>query len=181
MIQFIPAIISALPAIAKLFDKDERGEGVRELTGTVLNEASKSLGVDFRSKDTLISHLNSNPDAVIKMKEIDTAYEIRIAELKIQDRANTLLDKQSARVNSLEMYKSDAPFLVKITSSIIAIATVLSAAALDTYILYEGFAKGLEALNPVITLIAGNVSARAAQVLGYYYGAADTKEHINRG
>lgn len=164
MVAAIPAIVSAIPSIIKLFDSDERDDGVKELTGQVITEASKVLGVDFKTKDDIVDHLNAHPEKVIELQEI----EFKTKQLVFQDR-------KDARQAAIARQNSSASGFVKSTPALLAIITVLGAGLLDVYILYEGFAKGLEALNPVITLIAGNVSARAGQVLGFYFGGMDDK------
>lgn len=75
MIPILPTLITAIPSIIKLFDKDEKDEGVKELTSTVLTQASELLGVEVKSKEELLSHLNSNPDEVLKLKEMETNVE----------------------------------------------------------------------------------------------------------
>lgn len=67
----IPALISAIPSIIKLFDSDEREEGVKDLTTIAISKASEALGIPFGSKDELINHLNDNPEVVYKLKQLE--------------------------------------------------------------------------------------------------------------
>lgn len=170
MIQFLPAVISAIPSIVKLFSKDEREQGVKDLTGTVLNEASNALGIEIKSKNDLVDTLNQNPELAIKLKEIDRAYQTKIEELYYQEKAN-------ARETSIKRQESK-DWIVRTTGSIIALATVFFAFILDAFILYEAFKNGITELNPIVTLIAGYSSARAIQVLSFYFG--DSKVNADR-
>lgn len=83
MIPLAP-IIASIPSIIKLFDKDERKQGVQELTGNVLAEASRMLGVDFQSKDQLLEHLNANPNEVIKLKQLEQETQLKMFDLDIE-------------------------------------------------------------------------------------------------
>lgn len=117
-------------------------------------------------------------EVVEKLKQFEKDYgEHIIKSIRSCDSAfqNKLLDLTNARNSELEKIKSNAPLIIKITPSLLAVLTIVTAAVLDGYILVEGFSKGLEALNPVITLIAGHSSAKSAQVLGYYFGSSDNK------
>lgn len=162
MIQFLPAVISAIPSIVKLFNSDDRKEGVKELTSQVLNEASSVLGVDIKSKDELSLMLNQNPDLAIKLKDIEYKHALEIEKLYFQDKTN-------AREASIKRQQSGDK-IVRITGSIIALATIFFAFILDAFILYEAFKNGITELNPIVTLIAGYSSARAIQVLSFYFG-----------
>lgn len=118
------------------------------------------------------------PEILEKLKEFEKDYgEHVIKSIRSCDSAfqNKLLDMTSARASELEKIKSNSPWIIKVTPSLLAFLIVSTTAALDIYILIQGFEKGLEALNPVITLIAGHSSAKAGQVLGYYFGSSDNK------
>lgn len=162
MIQFIPAIASAIPAIVKLFNKDERQQGVKDLIKQVLEEASSVLGVKVDSKEELAVRLNQNPDLAIKLQEIENKYKVDIEKLYFQDKTN-------ARQTSIER-QGAKDWLVRNTGSLIALVTILFAFVLDAFILYEAFKNGITDLNPIVTLIAGYSSARAIQVLSFYFG-----------
>jgi len=168
------AIISAIPSLIKLFNSDDRKEGVKELTQTVVNEASKKLGVTLNTKDDVLKHLEQNPEQAIKLREIETKHIQSIMELQLKD-------VQSAREMNFNI-QSSKDWLVRNTGSLIAMFTVLFAVVLDIYILYKAFNSGIATLNPIVTLIAGNVSARAGQVLSFYFGSskesADSKRIV---
>ena len=77
----LPIVLSAIPSIVKLFDEDDRKEGVKELTGDVISQASQLLGIpQANNKDELIAHLNANPDEVIKLKQLEQNVEQKLIE-----------------------------------------------------------------------------------------------------
>jgi hypothetical protein len=168
-LSLVAGALSAIPSIVKLFDSDSRGDGVRELTDTVVNEASKALGVE-PTKKSIEDKLNSNPEDVLKLRDIELKYATDIESLRLQDVAN-------ARETSIKRQESK-DWLVRVTGSIIALLTILFAFALDSFILYEAFKNGITELNPIVTLIAGYSSARAIQVLSFYFG--DSKVNADK-
>jgi len=88
MIPLIPTLISSIPSIIKLFDSDDRKEGVKELTSVAIGEASKALGVPIQNKEELYTHLNANPQEVIKLKRIEADTKLQMEQiglLKIQE------------------------------------------------------------------------------------------------
>jgi hypothetical protein len=97
MLPVLPAIISAIPSIIKLFDSDERKQGVKELTGQAINEAGKALGLQFSSQDELINHLNANPIEVLKLKQLesDTQLEMEKVGLLIIEAVNETMQSES--------------------------------------------------------------------------------------
>ena len=97
MLPVLPAIISAIPSIIKLFDSDERKQGVKELTGQAINEAGKALGLQFNSQDELINHLNANPIEVLKLKQLesDTQLEMEKVGLLIIEAVNETMQSES--------------------------------------------------------------------------------------
>lgn len=160
-ISLVAGALSAIPSIVKLFDSDSREDGVKELTSTVVNEASKALGVS-PTKDAIVNELNKDPANVLKLRDIELKYASSIEQLRIQDRSN-------AREMNVKI-QGAKDWLVRNTGSLIALFTVVFAFGLDAFILYEVFTNSVTELNPVVTLIAGYSTAKASQVLGFYFG-----------
>ena len=104
MLPVLPAIISAIPSIIKLFDSDERKQGVKELTGQAINEAGKALGLQFSSQDELINHLNANPIEVLKLKQLesDTQLEMEKVGLLIIEAVNETMQSESKSAHWLQ-------------------------------------------------------------------------------
>lgn len=84
MITALAAVATAIPSIIKLFDEDERKDGVSELTSNILTQAGQLFGVNFESKDQLLEHLNANPNEVIKLKQLEAETQIKLVELDIE-------------------------------------------------------------------------------------------------
>lgn len=96
MVPILPAIIGAIPSIIKLFDSDDREQGVKELTGQAISEAQKLFGVNFNSTDELLQHLNANPDEVVRLKQLESKTQLKMQELGIIE-----LQEDTKRIESV--------------------------------------------------------------------------------
>ena len=85
MIPLIPMVISAIPSIIDLFTGDNKTKAVIDLAKT----AGKALGMkEEPTPEAVIQHLSDNPDAVIKLKEIEHKGKVlQLEELKEKNRA----------------------------------------------------------------------------------------------
>lgn len=79
-------LLSTAPSLYKLFTSDDKSDAVKELTTNVVKTAAKEFGVSLSSKEDLLNEITKNPDAVIKLKELDNAFYLRIEELKLEDK-----------------------------------------------------------------------------------------------
>ena len=107
MIPLIPTVISAIPSLIKLFSSDSRSDGVKELTQTVVQEAGKKLGITFGTKEEVLTHLNSNPEDAIKLREIETSHLQAIAKLKLENKKEDNRHKESKEQNITSRWDSD--------------------------------------------------------------------------
>jgi hypothetical protein len=97
MVPILPAVLSAIPSIIKLFDSDDREQGVKELTGQAVSQASQLLGVNFNSSNELLEHLNTNPVEVLRLKQLeaDTKLEMEKVGLLIIEAVNETMRAES--------------------------------------------------------------------------------------
>lgn len=100
-------LLSSTPAIYKLFTSEDKSEATKELTKSVIATAAKEFGVELNSKDDLLNEITKNPEAVIKLKEIDTAYALRIQELKLEDKKLDYNHENTQEGFKTEKWKSD--------------------------------------------------------------------------
>ena len=96
MIGVATAVLSALPSLFKLFDSDERADGVKELTNVAVSQISDKLGVKLESKKDVLDHLNAKPEDIVKLRELDSEYKMAIEQLHAADRANARELQKSA-------------------------------------------------------------------------------------
>lgn len=100
-------LLSAAPAIYKLFTSDDKSEAVKDLTKNVIQTAGKQFGVDFETKDDVLKYVEKNPEAVIKLKELENQYALRIEELKFESKKLDYDQEQQKEANITDRWKSD--------------------------------------------------------------------------
>ena len=145
---------SAAPALATVVAGPAGGMAVKAI-------ASK-LGV-ADSVEAVTAHLQANPDAALKLREID------LKELEVHAK-----DRDSARNREIEMAKSDAHFITKNITSLLAIGTLAGAMMMTALVFFVDFPDSQE---NIIIFVLGFLSSAATQVLSYYFGSsAGSKE-----
>lgn len=100
-------LLSVAPSLYKLFTSDDKSEAVKDLTKNVVTTAAKEFGVELNSKDDLLAEIIKNPDAVLKLKELDNQYALKIEELKIEDKKLDYENEQKQEENRTDRWKSD--------------------------------------------------------------------------
>lgn len=125
---------------------------------------ASALGVED-TPEAIEKELRTNPSALLKLKELES--DERIQELKAMN-----ADRDSARKREIKVQTSK-DWLVRNTGSILGLLTVLSAFGMDVYLLYLSGVPDVE-ISPIFTLVAGGTSARAIQVLSFYFGDSKT-------
>lgn len=160
----IPAIIAAIPSIIKLFDSDDRKEGVLKLTNTVVKEASSKLGVKLETKQDVISHLNKNPQDALKLREIEATHLENIMKLKLDDVAG-------ARNHQILLQNSNAPIWVKLNRTILSQVTLLLCFALFFFVINGD----IQLENSNVALIVGGALGYVSQILSFFFSSAEQK------
>ena len=100
-------LLSAAPSLYKLFTSDDKSDAVKELTTNVVKTAATKLGVTLNTKEDLLQEIAKNPNAVIKIKELDNHYALRIEELKLESKKLDYENEQNQEGNITERWKSD--------------------------------------------------------------------------
>ena len=100
-------LLSSAPALYKLFTSDDKSDAVKELTTNVVTTAAKELGVPLNTKEDLLQEITKNPDAVIKLKELDNQYALRIEELKLESKKLDYQNDQKQEENVTTRWQSD--------------------------------------------------------------------------
>ena len=100
-------LLSTAPSLFKLFTSDDKSDAVKELTTNVVTTAAKELGVSLNTKEDLLQEITKNPDAVIKLKELDNQYALRIEELKLESKKLDYENDQKQEENVTTRWQSD--------------------------------------------------------------------------
>ena len=87
MAPLLGAAISAIPSIINLFTADKKSEAAVDLAKVVAKEASAAFGLPENStEDDVLKHIAQNPEAVVKLKEIEYRYKYDIEALGLESR-----------------------------------------------------------------------------------------------
>jgi CDP-diglyceride synthetase len=125
--------------------------------GAVVSMIAKQFGVED-SVEAVTKHLQANPDDAIKLRELD------LKELELHN-----ADRDSARKREMEVVKSDAHFITKNITSLLAIGTVAGAMIMTALVFFVDFPDSQE---NIIIFVLGFLSSAATQVLSYYFGSS---------
>jgi hypothetical protein len=142
------------------------------IAANLIDSVSKLFGVDSKNPEDLLAKIQNDPEAFLKLKQIENNYKVQLEQLNIQNNQNILVDKQDARETQskkLSQHYKDPmyPFLaVSIT-----IGFFLSLLAL--YFIKDNV------FRDVVCTMIGVLCANFKDVYNYYFGSsasADRKD-----
>lgn len=139
------------------------GGPVGAKVGTIISTA---LGVEDEP-DKVYEHLQSNPDAILKLKEIEANHEVELQKLGLAELQARLVDVQSARGREVEITKTTGKrdFLMVSLGGTVVIGFFAS------YII-SLFSNLPQANIVLITSFASTLQAGFITVLTYFYGSS---------
>ena len=153
-------IAAVAPTIATALGGPMAGFAVRTLSNTL-------LGHENGSEADIVQAINvSGPDALLKIKEADNAFAIRLKELDIDIEKIGVEDRASAREREVKTGDSK-------TLRVLA-AMVMGGFLVSVWFVLTGQAKGLSdpSIAATIGTLIGYLSAKADQVVSYYFGSS---------
>jgi hypothetical protein len=145
----IGLVKNAAPAVATALGGPMAGKAVSMISGM--------LGVED-NVDAVTKALQADPSLALKLKELD------LKELELHN-----ADRDSARKREMEIVKSDAHFITKNITSLLAIGTVAGAMVMTALVFFVDFPDSQE---NIIIFVLGFLSSAATQVLSYYFGSS---------
>ena len=164
MIGIATAVMSSLPSIMKLFSSNDREEGVKELTDVAVEQIGEQLGVEFKSKHDVVRHLETKPEDVIKLRELDNNYKLAVEQLHAADRAN-------ARELQKEALRGTDTFSKRFIYYYAWVVTIFTFSYIGAITFME-IPKGNERFaDTVLGFLLGTI---LAAVINYFYGSSDT-------
>ena len=130
------------------------------LAGVAVKIAADSLGIEA-DETTLAEAVNSgNPEVLAKLKQANQEFLVKMRELDIKETQIHILDRQDAREREERLGGTFVPFLG---------AFILIGFFAMVLLVLMGYAQASSVLAG--TLI-GYVSAKAEQVVAYYFGSS---------
>lgn len=161
-------ITSAAPMIGALL-----GPG-GAAAGMVIKMAAAALGVE-PTPEAIEAQIASNPDALLKFKELEATHKIEWEKLLIEKERIRLQDVQSARQRQTESERATG----KRDMNLYALAWlgVLGYLSLIIYLI----AVGLPKMTPELALMVGNligiVGAKYSGIFDYFFGSSQGSAH----
>ncbi len=130
------------------------------LAGVAINAVSSLLGIEPTEQALEATILKADPDMMLKLKQADNDFVIRMKELEIDIERIDANDRDSARKMRVDTSN--------IFTDVIAVAVIVGFFGVAYYVLSGG-----EIVDNVLAgTIIGYVSAKADQVLGFLFGSS---------
>jgi len=145
----IGLVKNAAPAVATALGGPMAGKAVSMISGM--------LGVED-NVEAVTKAIQADPNLALKLRELD------LKELELQN-----ADRDSARKREMEIVKSDAHFITKNITSLLALGTVAGAMVMTALVFFVDFPDSQE---NIIIFVLGFLSSAATQVLSYYFGSS---------
>jgi hypothetical protein len=128
------------------------------LGGAAVGMIADKLGIDDKTVEGVTAALAGNPANLEKLREMD----LEFAKIDAADR-------DSARKREMEVVKSDAHFITKNITSLLALGTLAGAMMMTALVFFVDFPDSQE---NIIIFVLGFLSSAATQVLSYYFGSS---------
>jgi hypothetical protein len=128
------------------------------LGGAAVGMIADKLGLPEKTVEAVTAALTSNPANLEKLKEMD----LEFAKIDAADR-------DSARKREMEVVKSDAHFITKNITSILAIGVLTGAIFIALLVFFVDFPDSQE---NILIFVLGSLYGLATQVISYYFGSS---------
>lgn len=121
--------------------------------------------------DKINSLLASDPQAAVKLAEIEANNKLQLQELVIKAMGMELQDIQSARARQVEVTKATG----RVDINLYVLAWVIMGGFLGLIgclIVLQVMYKFVLQADPLVTLLLGSLSTDAGMVVGYFFGSS---------
>lgn len=157
-------VTSAAPLVGSLFGP----------TGTIIGAGIKllasALGVE-PTEEAVYNELKTNPDALLKLKELEANNRIELERLSIRRLELEYADVASARSRQVESEKATGHR----DTNLYILAWVIMGGFLGlilAMIIAQFRYDKILMDNPLLTLLMGSLSTNAGMVVGYFFGSS---------
>ncbi len=142
------------------------------IAGMAISAVTSALGLAPDAKDEAINAaITANPDLLLKLKESEIAFKQRIAELGIDLERIHSEDRNSARNRQVQL-KDQVP-------NVLAFVVIVGFFATVGYV-FSGNIMLAGEQGILVGTIIGYVSAKADQVLSYFFGSSSGSDKKNQ-
>ena len=167
---------SVAPSIATALGGPLAGAAVSAASNALLgeDETAKLQGNPNKLKKALeAAVLSGSPEVLLKLKEADHAFETKMAELGVDLENVHAGDRDSARKREMNVGGYAAPVLGSLV--------IIGFLAMACYVIAIGLPeKSAPAAYGMVGTVVGYVSAKADQVISYYFGSSSSSANKNK-
>lgn len=164
--------LSAIPSLINLFTSDNKTDAVIDLA----NKAGELLGVEDKSPESIVKHLESNPDAVIKLKELEVEAQklenehlrAMLSEANRHEEHKEDTRHETYRVNSTQSDKI-ADQVIKMNLPIIALLTIINISLV--YFLQDK-ATLIAIASNIIGVVIGKLLGERQSIINFFFGSS---------
>jgi hypothetical protein len=144
--------------------------GVGTAIGGIVALTASALGCE-PTEDAITQVISTNPDAVLKLKELEMTHGVELQKLVLQQEQARLADIQNARQRQIEHEKATGK--TDINLYVLAWTIITGFFALTMTLLY--FSHQGMPINDntgVLFMLLGTLSTAFGMVVGYFFGSS---------
>ncbi len=146
------------------------GGAVGAIAGGVISMVASALGVE-PTQEAIADQLANNPDALIKLKELEMNNRVALEQLVLQQRQAEFADTASARNRQTEHEKATGKSDVNLY--FLAWTIIIGFFGLTLSLLYFSFSgKPITDQTGVLFMLLGTLSTAFGMVVGYFFGSS---------
>jgi hypothetical protein len=130
------------------------------------NFISSALGTDPDNPEEALALIEKDPEALLKLKKIESENRVRLQELSLAETQSYLDDRQNARKREVEIIKSTG----RADKNTIYLAWFVVFGfffALGTLL----FVELAEGMTNIIYMMLGTLGAKFGDIISYYFGS----------
>ena len=155
-------ISKAAPILGTIIGGPAAGGAVK----TVVKLIAGALGVE-ETPEAIEAEIKANPEAYVKLKEIESNHEVELQKLVIEQERLRLADVASARSREVEVTKATGKRDINLY--ILGWTVVAGFFGLIALLCFKALP---EDSNGVIFMLFGSLSTGFGQVLSYFFGSS---------
>jgi hypothetical protein len=124
-----------------------------------------ALGVE-NTPEAIEMELAKNPDALLKLKELETTHKTKLEELTLEETKAVIQDKQHARNTEIERLKAGGS---NIFMYVLATVVVVGFFGIVGALFMKAVPEGSKA---IVHILFGSLSAAFGSIMQYFFGSS---------
>ncbi len=158
--EVLSKITDAAPMIGSLFGAPGT------LAGTVVKLVATTLGVE-PTQDAIAAEIKNNPDALLKLKELEATHQIELQKLVLETERIRLADVADARAREKAIVEKTGH--VDINLYVLAWVMVIGFFALVGILIFKPMPNDS---TGVVLMLFGSLAAAFGAVIQYFFGSS---------